>query len=179
MRRALPLCPLSKMMASMTLLISLLSLPTMVARATDGSADMTFHGTLIEPPPCTINDDNRIEVDFGERIGINKVNGVNYRMPLNYLITCEYTSSDGAGMWVMSMSLAGSSADFDSDALATDKDDLAIRIYHGDEVFTPNTSVVIDLVNQPILEAVPVKNTTSKLTEGAFEAWATLKVDYQ
>ena len=54
------------------------------AQAKEGEADMTFHGTLITPPPCTINDDSRIEVNFGERVGINKVDGVNYRQMMNY-----------------------------------------------------------------------------------------------
>lgn len=145
----------------------------------EGDVDMTFHGTLVEPPPCVINDDNRIEVDFGDRVGINKVDGVNYRTPLSYQITCESASSGSAGKWALNLSLTGSPAGFDNEALVTDKDNLGIRIYRGDVPFTPNSTVAIELGNQPVLEAVPVKNAGSTLTEGAFEAWATLRADYQ
>ncbi|RTF42515.1 fimbrial protein [Serratia marcescens] len=144
--------------------------------AKDGEADMIFHGTLITPPPCTINDDNRIDVDFGERVGINKVDGVNYRQGLNYQITCD---NAGSGNWALTLSLSGSSTGFDKEALLTDKANLGIRVYQNDQPFTPNSTLKIDLANPPHLEAVPVKNAGATLTEGAFEAWATLRADYQ
>jgi type 1 fimbria pilin len=147
---------------------------TGAVQAKDGEADMTFHGTLITPPPCTINDDNRIDVNFGERVGINKVDGVNYRQLMNYQITCE-----GSGNWALTLSLSGSSTGFDKEALLTDKANLGIRVYQNDKPFTPNSTLKIDLANPPRLEAVPVKNTGTTLSEGAFEAWATLRADYQ
>ncbi|MEX2942710.1 fimbrial protein [Serratia fonticola] len=146
------------------------------AQGKDNEADMTFHGTLITPPPCTINDDNRIEVNFGERVGINKVDGVNYRQMMNYQITCQQAAS---GSWALTLSLNGSAAGFDSEALLTDKANLGIRVYQNDQPFTPNSTLKIDLTNPPRLEAVPVKKAGSPLIEGAFEAWATLRADYQ
>ncbi|MBH3000364.1 fimbrial protein [Serratia marcescens] len=141
-----------------------------------GNADMTFHGTLIEPPPCAINDGNRIDVDFGERVGVNKVDGVNYRQLVNYQITCDSESTGGA---VLRLSLSGSTSGFDEQALQTNKENLGIRVYQNDVSFTPGSSLAIDLANPPRLEAVPVKNAGSTLSEGAFEAWATLQADYQ
>ncbi|MFI8416180.1 fimbrial protein [Serratia sp. NPDC078593] len=149
---------------------------TSLASAIDGEGDMTFRGTLIEPLPCTINDNNQLDVDFGERVGINKVNGVNYRQMLNYQIIC---GDDGRSSWVLTLSLDGSSAAFDKDALMTDKANLGIRIYQNDIPFTPNSTLKIDGSNPPRLEAVPVKNAGTTLTEGSFEAWATLRADYQ
>lgn len=146
------------------------------AQAEDGEVDMTFHGTLIEPPPCTINDGNRVDVDFGERVGINKVDGVNYRQQLNYQITCDKAVG---GSWALTLSLSGSAAGFDSDALQTDKTDLGIRVYQNDKPFTPNSTVKINLDSPPRLEAVPIKQAGVTLTEGAFEAWATLRADYE
>ncbi|OKB68823.1 pilus assembly protein [Serratia marcescens] len=135
-----------------------------------------FHGTLIEPPPCTINDGSRVDVDFGERVGINKVDGVNYRQVLNYQISCESADS---GNWALTLSLSGVAAGFDKDAVLTSKSNLGIRVYQNDRPFTPGSTVAIDLHNPPRLEAVPVKSTGATLTEGAFEAWATLRADYQ
>lgn len=146
------------------------------AQAKDGEADMIFHGTLIEPPPCTINDGNQVEVDFGDRVGINKVDGVNYRQQLNYQITCDKSVG---GTWALKLSLSGSAAGFDNDALLTDKTGLGIRVYQGDKPFTPNSSVKINLANPPRLDAVPIKQAGATLTEGVFEAWATLRADYE
>lgn len=137
---------------------------------------MTFRGTLIEAPPCTINDGNQVDVDFGERVGVNKVDGVNYRQMLNYQITCE---EGGSGTWALTLNLSGTATGFDGQALQTNKENLGIRIYQNDQPFTPESSLAIDLANPPRLEAVPVKNAGSTLAEGAFEAWATLQAVYQ
>lgn len=146
------------------------------AQARDGEADMTFHGTLITPPSCTLNDDNRIDVNFGERVGIKKVDGVNYRQRINYQITCE---GAGGGNRGMTLSLSGGASGFDSEALSTNKADLGIRVYQNDQPFTPNSTLKINLASPPRLEAVPVKSAGATLTEGAFEAWATLRADYE
>ena len=140
------------------------------------AADMTFHGTLIEPPPCTINDGNKVEVNFGENVGINKVDGVNYRQLVNYQITCDST---GAGGGTPTLSLIGNTSAFDQNALLTNQDNLGIRIYSDDRPFSPGSKLNIDFTNPPRLEAVPVKNVGTALTEGDFEAWATLQADYQ
>lgn len=142
----------------------------------EGGVDVTFSGTLIEPPPCTINDGNRVDVNFGERVGINKVDGVNYRQTLNYQIFCENT---GSGSWALTLSLSGSPAVFDNQALLTNKENLGIRLYQNDKPFTPGSTLDIDLANPPRLEAVPVKSEGTTLTEGTFETWATLRADYQ
>ncbi|AKG68218.1 pilus assembly protein [Serratia fonticola] len=166
---------MSRMMMIL-LLTSGLAGVTGPAQAKDGEADITFHGTLITSPPCTINDDNRIDVDFGERVGINKVDGVSYRQLINYQITCR---EGDPGQWAMTLSLSGNAAGFDNEALLTDKANLGIRVYQNDQPFTPNTTLKIDRDNPPRLEAVPVKNTGATLTEGTFEAWATLRAEYQ
>ncbi|OQV35963.1 pilus assembly protein [Serratia nematodiphila] len=163
-----------KMAANTLLLTGLLSIALSVQA--EGDADMTFRGTLVEPPPCSINDGNQVDVDFGERVGINKVDGVNYRQQMNYQIICENGSS---GNWALALSLSGAAAGFDNNALITSKSNLGIRVYQNDKVFAPGSTLNIDLANPPRLEAVPVKKADTTLTEGAFEAWATLRADYQ
>lgn len=141
-----------------------------------GDADMNFRGTLIMPPPCTINDGNRIDVDFGDRLGINKVDGSNYRQPVNYQISCEGNNADG---WALTLSLTGTPAGFDGTALQSSKEGLGIRLYQNNKPFTPNTTINVDQANPPRLEAVPVKQAGTNLDKGSFETWATLKADYQ
>ncbi|OAT33508.1 MrfF family protein [Buttiauxella ferragutiae ATCC 51602] len=137
--------------------------------------NMLFHGTLIEPPPCTINDDGMVDVDFGERVGINKVNGVNYRKPVDYRITCE----SGATGLDMTLTLSGTHTGYDDAAVQTDMADLGIQVLQNGTPFTLNTPLSIDPQNPPVLEAVPVKTPGATLPEGAFVATATLKAEYQ
>ncbi|PHY73474.1 fimbrial protein [Serratia marcescens] len=141
-----------------------------------GDSTMSFHGTLLTPPSCTINDGQQIEVNFGARIGIHRVDGVNYRQSLNYQITCNtLTHTD----WALTLSLSGVAAGFDKEALLTNQPNLAIRIYQNNKPFAPGNILRINLANPPKLTAVPVKKEGTELTEGAFEAWATLRAEYQ
>ncbi|MBB6117914.1 type 1 fimbria pilin [Rahnella inusitata] len=158
------------------LLISCLLGFISMAHAKDGEAEMAFHGTLFEPPQCTIDNNQRIDVNFGDRLGISKLDGVNYRQLINYQVTCDAV---GRGNSTLMLILEGKVAGFDSLALLTDKSDLGIRIYQNDKPFTPNSTLKIDPANPPQLEAVPVKNTGATLTEGSFDAWVTLRADYQ
>ncbi len=139
------------------------------------TVDMQFRGTLIEPPPCTINDDGIIDVNFGDRVGINKVDGVNYRQNIGYRIRCE----PGVGKWDMLLSLTGTPATFDEAAVQTDRRYLGIRIYQNAQPFKVGSALPVDPAKPPVLEAVPVGKSGETLTEGAFEATATLRAEYQ
>lgn len=165
------------MIKNCTFLLILTSLSGMYSFSVqaEGTTDVTFRGILIEPPPCTINEGDIVDVDFGNRLGINKINGVNYRKFIGYEITCESAAS---GNWVLKLSLNGESAEFDKDALQSNKTDLGIRVYQNDQPFRPGSTLSININNQPRLEAVPVKREGAVLTEGGFEAWATLRAEY-
>ncbi|HFF9834306.1 fimbrial protein [Serratia marcescens] len=139
--------------------------------------NMSFYGLLVVPPPCTINDNGVVDVNFGARLGVNKVDGVNYRQGVNYQITCENGANPSMSL---TLSLSGTVTAFDKEALQTNKENLGIRIYQNDRPFTPGSKLVIGQASsRPRLEAVPVKKTGAALTEGAFEAWATLRAEYQ
>ncbi|MBH3084210.1 fimbrial protein [Serratia bockelmannii] len=135
---------------------------------------MTFRGGLIAPPPCTINGGKKMDVDFGDRVGVNKVDGERYRQTIGYSVDCE----PGALPWQMTLTLKGN-ASFERAALQTNKPDLGIRIYQNDTPFIINTPIPISPSHLPVLEAVPVAKPGMTLTEGAFSATATLQADYQ
>lgn len=137
--------------------------------------NMRFSGTLIEPPPCTINDGGEVEVSFGTRVGVSKVDGVNYLKPVGYRITCD----PGAGAWNMTLEVVGTPADYDEAAIESNVDNLAIRLLQNGKLFTLNKPIPIKLNSVPTLEAVPVKRPGTTLKEGAFEATATLLAVYQ
>ena len=157
--------------------VIMLFLPGINALVPAHSADnMNFHGTLIAPPSCTINDESKIDVNFGERIGVNKVDGVNYRQTVDYGIRCDVS----AGKWDISLWLKGTRTSFDEAAVQTqERADLGIRLYQNGQPFILNKALPIDPQNLPVLEAVPVKAPGAALTEGAFEAMAMLEVVYQ
>lgn len=153
-------------------LIFLLAVPYASIEAAEG-VKMAFRGGLIAPPPCTISGGKKIDVDFGDRVGVNKVDGQNYRQTIDYSITCE----PGALPWQMTLTLKGGIS-FERAALQTNKPDLGIRVYQNDTPFIINTPLNIVPGNLPLLEAVPVVKPGATLTEGAFSATATLQADY-
>lgn len=67
--------------------------------------DVTFHGTLVSPPACTISDGKTIEVEFRNVI-IDNINGDNFRQDVPYTITCDPDVRDDA----REMSLTGRAA---------------------------------------------------------------------
>ncbi|RZF11029.1 hypothetical protein B7L32_23015 [Serratia marcescens] len=159
--------------------MSRISIPMMMVLAVCScsalAVDVHFSGTLQEPPPCEINNGNLIDVDFGSKVGIGQVNGVNYKQGVAYTITC----APGAPAWSLGLSFNGTETAFDSAAVQTDKNGLGIRLLHNGIPFTMNTRLPINAGALPILEAVPVKDPAVMLTDGAFEATATLLADYQ
>ncbi|WP_413507992.1 fimbrial protein [Serratia proteamaculans] len=137
--------------------------------------NMRFYGTLVEPPPCTINDGGNVDVNFGDRVGVTKVDGVNYLQAVNYQISCEAN----ADAWNMTLEIIGVPTDYDSAALMANVTDLGIKILQNGQPFELNKPIPIRLANKPKLEAVPVKRPGATLREGAFEATATLLAVYQ
>jgi type 1 fimbria pilin len=137
--------------------------------------NMSFHGTLNEPPPCTINSGNEVDVSFG-KVGVNKVDGQNYIQTLNYQITCE----DNLIGWALNLSWTGNTTDFDSAAVQTDVNDLGVRLLQSGNAFLEGSSIPVSNQNSPpLLQVVPVKRGGATLTEGHFSATATLQVEYQ
>jgi type 1 fimbria pilin len=98
------------------------------------SANVTFSGTLNEPPPCTIDAGNKIEVDFGD-VGVKRVDGVKYRRGVGYTINCGVDTLP----WVLKLSVNGTPTTFDGAALQTSAPDLGIRIFQNNLPFRLNT----------------------------------------
>ncbi|EMJ5851811.1 fimbrial protein [Klebsiella aerogenes] len=137
---------------------------------------MQFTGTLVEPPPCTINGDQPVYVDFGKNVGVNKVDGVNYIQPVNYNLTCGADSSQEG------MSLVLSTTDktsYDEAAINTSITGLGIRLMYDGEPVVFGDAVPVSMAEHPLLQAVPVKAPDAKLDSGPFEASLTLQVVYQ
>lgn len=140
----------------------------------DAMANLTFSGTLNEPPPCTINSGSNIEVDFQD-VGVSKVDGVNYLKPVNYTITC----SAGTLPWEMVLTVRGIATSYESSAVQSSVTDLGIRMMQNGVPLPLNTLLLINPSTPPVLEAVPIKRPGVSLAPGAFTSSATLLAEFQ
>ncbi|CAI1772527.1 Minor fimbrial protein prsF precursor [Serratia quinivorans] len=138
-----------------------------------GSATVTVKVTVVAPPPCVINDDRPIEVEFGD-VMTTRVDGDNYKMPVNYMLSCP-----GAPSNAMKLQVKGTGAAFDSTVLQSNKADLGIELRQGDSKLAVNGWLNFTYPNKPELWAVPVKQRGATLTGGEFSAGATMEVAYQ
>lgn len=51
-------------------------------------------------PPCVINGGQPIEVNFGDEVMTTRIDGSNYRRPVNYTLTCNGQSSNALKLQV-------------------------------------------------------------------------------
>lgn len=139
--------------------------------------NLLFHGTLFAPPACKVLGTNSadVDVDFGDRVGITKVDGVANRLTIGYLIECE----PGVSGLNMMLTLSGQPTNYDPTALQTNLANLGIKVLQNGTPLTLNQPLMIDAQSPPQLEAVLVTEPGATLTGGAFEANATLQIDYQ
>lgn len=137
-------------------------------------ANLTFDGTLNEPPPCTINSGNNIEIDF-QNVGVNNVDGVNYLKSVNYTITC----SSGTLPWEMVLTVRGVATSYETSAIQSSVSNLGIRILQNGVPLPLNTLLLINPATPPVLEAVPIRRPGNLLGPGAFTSSATLLAEFQ
>lgn len=140
----------------------------------DAMANLSFRGTLVEPPPCTISSGSTIDINFNY-VGINAVDGVNYRQPLSYTINCAASPLP----WRMMLTVQGTATTFDPAAVQTSAADMGVRLLRDGVAFTLNTPISINPSSPPVLQAVPVKRLGGSLASGGFTASATLLAYYE
>lgn len=135
---------------------------------------LTVKVTIVAPPPCVINDNSLIEVNFGNDVMTTRVDGSYKKMPVVYNVVCKNAPNNA-----MKIQVAGNGAGFDSEVLQTNKNDLGIALISNGNRLPVNSWLNFTYPNTPRLEAVPVKQPGATLTGGAFSAGATMKVEYQ
>ena len=142
-------------------------------RADSPTMKVTVKVTVVAPPPCVINDNKAIEVAFGDVI-TTRLDGTNYRMPVNYTLDCDAEANNA-----MKLQVQGTAAGFDVEALQTTVPELGIRLQNGTTTLPVNTWVNFTYPTKPELFAVPVKAAGATLLAGEFTASSTMRVDYQ
>jgi type 1 fimbria pilin len=155
--------------------LSLLLIGMLTCGSLMAADNLLFRGTLVEPPSCTINNDQRINVDFGDRLGISKIDGSQYRQTINYQVQCE----DSAIPADLMLTVVGTTMSGDPTAIQSDKTGLGIRILRNGVPMMLGQRFSVDKEALPRLEAVPIAAADEDLTEGAFIATASLLAEYQ
>ncbi|WP_318373707.1 fimbrial protein [Enterobacter sp.] len=153
-------------------LLTAMAVPAMAA-----SEDVTtvyITGTLVDAPECTVNGNNKIDVDFGDNLITRLVDGVNYRTKIIYVLTCTSLAKQG-----LTLTINGTSASFDSRLLRTNKDGLGIRLYSGSTAINPGQAINFNYGSSPELYAVPVAQDNTTLTAGDFTGTGTMVFAYQ
>ncbi|WP_338479774.1 fimbrial protein [Pseudomonas trivialis] len=145
-----------------------------VSQGVQANTNLIIRAVIIAPPPCVINGGGTLDVPFGNDLQTSRVDGVNYRRNVPYTVTCDSPFSNA-----LTLELRGTGAAFDSRVLSTRKPDLGVKLFVNGGDWPLNTRVNFTHPNFPQVQAVPVKRAGSRLTGGAFDAAATLVVDYQ
>jgi type 1 fimbria pilin len=144
------------------------------SQGAQADTSLTIRAVIIAPPPCVINSGTTLNVPFGNDLLTSRVDGVNYRRDVPYTVTCDSPFSNA-----LTLELKGTGASFDSGVLMTRKADLGVKLFVNGVAWPLNRTVNFTYPNFPVVQAVPVKRAGSTLTGGAFDATATLVVDYQ
>ncbi len=140
------------------------------------AAVVNVQGTLL-PPACRVDNGagGDIQVDFGDDININRLNGNSYRQAVTYRVTCGTDGQD----WPLRLRFEGLSNAWDSQSLATSDPNLGIRLLlNGAAVNFGADYPVPDSNSLPVLSAAPVSNSADAPQEGAFTATASLLAEY-
>jgi type 1 fimbria pilin len=145
-----------------------------VSQGVQAETSLTIRAVIIAPPPCVINGGSTLDVPFGNDLQTSRVDGVNYRRDVPYTVTCDAPFSNA-----LTLELKGAVASFDNRVLSTRKADLGVKLFVNGADWPLNTAVNFTYPNFPVVQAVPVKRAGSQLTGGAFDASATLVIDYQ
>ncbi|UAN46827.1 fimbrial protein [Serratia sp. JSRIV001] len=138
------------------------------------AVQVNFQGGLVEALPCTINNGDPIEVDFGDNLVIRNLDGVRYRKPVPYQIDCSAAGS-------VRMSIQGTATRFDGAAIQSSIAGLGIHMSLGnDNPFYLNSfASQVTTQSPPPMMAVPVADPAQPPSPGAFTARATLLAEYQ
>jgi type 1 fimbria pilin len=147
------------------------------ARA-DDPKNLEFKGVLVEPPPCSIDDDGTVKIDFGDKVGIRKVASGIYREPIDVTLKCEESNQ----AWQLMLSVNGNAASFDTDnatVVTPQQADLGVKLLIGGQPFELGKQVKINGNTLPKLEGLLVQRDGVELQEGEFTAQATLRAEYQ
>ncbi len=133
-----------------------------------------FHGSLIVVE-CSINAGQRQAVDFGDAVGIHRIDGKRYEQTVPFNLDCQNYA--GGQMPAMTLTAEGNATSFNEAALATNVSGLGIELRSNGTPLPLNKAVTLDYSNLPSLTAVPVVQPSTELSAQPFTATVRLNVE--
>ena len=143
-------------------------------QAAGANTTLTVRASVVLSAPCVINGNKPIEIDFGDSVMTNRIDGVNFKEPVNYTLVCSGLKANA-----LRLRIQGNAASFNHELLGTNKSGLGIALLHNDVRLPIGAFLDFSYPALPALYAVPVRQTGIKLIAGEFSAAATLEVVYQ
>ncbi|EKM0530066.1 fimbrial protein [Cronobacter turicensis] len=145
------------------------------AFADQNTATITVSVT-INAAPCEINNNQNIDVDFGDNVITTDVTAGKVEKTIDYTLDCSSADTEKA----LKMHIAGVSADFNNDLLQTSIPELAVRLRADGADYPINSDLSLaSTTAKPVLVAALVGKSGARLPTGGFTAGATMTVDYQ
>jgi len=145
------------------------------AWADQNTATITVNVT-INATPCKINNNQNIDVDFGDSVITTDVAKGVVEKDIAYTLDCTNADQNEA----LAMSIKGTGADFNADVLKTSIPELGINLKADGIDYPLNTELALaNSSSKPNLKAVLVQQSGTHLPTGIFTAGATMTVDYQ
>lgn len=145
------------------------------AWSSPGESNVKFHGTLVVVS-CKVNNGQDVTVDFGESVGIHRIDGVRYKQPIPLTVNCNSLSDNNTNP-PLTLTLTGTAIDFDDAAVVTNVSGLGIEIQVNDQPQPLNKAIPLTSDNIPQLSAVPVLQSGTELSAQAFSAGLKLVVE--
>ncbi|MEG7332920.1 MULTISPECIES: fimbrial protein [Serratia] len=137
---------------------------------------LTVSGSIVNPASCVINNNQMIDVVFGDDVITTRVStdvyGGNYLKQVVYTLECKNANK-------VNMKIEGNAAAFNSQILKTEQSDLGVALRIGNNLMAVNSTVYqFDYPNTPQLVALPIKRSGGALTAGKFNAGATMVLSF-
>lgn len=138
-------------------------------------ANVNFSGKLINVP-CKLDNDNDINVNFGDNVLVSNLDGKNYIESLSLVVTCEENYAGD-----LDFRVSGTVSTFDKSAIKTDINNVGIKFINGmdDSPFEINKRYKYTQNGRFILKVVPVKASGSTPDVGKLKASAQLLIEVQ
>ncbi|EGT4371191.1 fimbrial protein [Cronobacter malonaticus] len=130
----------------------------------------------INAAPCEINNNQNIDVDFGNSVITTDVTAGKIEKTIDYTLDCSNADTEKA----LKMHIAGASAEFNNALLQTSIPELAVRLRADGADYPINSDLPLaSATAKPVLVAALVGKPGARLPTGGFTAGATMTVDYQ
>ncbi|EOC1324721.1 fimbrial protein [Cronobacter dublinensis] len=161
----------------LSLLVATLLLGSVCSSTNAANNTITINVKVtVNAPPCQINNNQLIDVDFSDSVITTDVAKGTVEKPVNYTLDCANAEQGKT----LVMRISGTGADFDNNILKTSISALGVKLKADGVNYPLNTDLALtSSTSKPELKALLVQQSGARLPTGEFTAGATMTVSYQ